>query len=151
MTPARTFIVPPVSIGEIWPGRGGIYAGLVRGDDGQPDQHLIVADVWSTDKHTWKAAKAWAAGMEVDGHADFSLPADEREAWVLLAAMRDVLTERLPSLLLWLLKTKGSSFAWDCDLGLGLVTFTSRSSELAAVAVRRFDAWSFNPSEATPQ
>jgi len=29
-------------IGEFWPGQGGIYAGMMRGENGQPDYHLIV-------------------------------------------------------------------------------------------------------------
>lgn len=30
-------------IGELWPGQGGIYAGVMRGQNGQPDYHLILA------------------------------------------------------------------------------------------------------------
>lgn len=30
-------------IGEYWPSQGGVYAGLMRGENGQPDYHLIVA------------------------------------------------------------------------------------------------------------
>lgn len=30
-------------IGEYWPSQGGVYAGLMRGESGQPDYHLIVA------------------------------------------------------------------------------------------------------------
>ena len=30
------------SIGEYWSGQGGIYAGLMRGENGAPDYHLIV-------------------------------------------------------------------------------------------------------------
>ena len=33
--------IPP--IGSEWPEQGGIYAGLMRGSDGHPDYHLIVA------------------------------------------------------------------------------------------------------------
>lgn len=32
----------PPAIGKFWHGQGGIYAGLMRGEDGQPDYHLIV-------------------------------------------------------------------------------------------------------------
>lgn len=32
----------PPSIGQPWPGQGGIYAGLMRGENGTPDYHLIV-------------------------------------------------------------------------------------------------------------
>lgn len=33
---------PPV-IGQPWPDQGGVYAGLMRGTDGNPDYHLVVA------------------------------------------------------------------------------------------------------------
>lgn len=29
-------------LGEVWPGQGGIYAGIVRGQNGQPDHYLII-------------------------------------------------------------------------------------------------------------
>ena len=35
--------VPP--IGANWPGQGGFYAGVVRGTDGKPDHHLILANL----------------------------------------------------------------------------------------------------------
>ncbi len=36
--------VPP-AIGETWASQGGVYAGLMRGEKGQPDHHLIVPKV----------------------------------------------------------------------------------------------------------
>lgn len=65
-------LIPP-RIGEFWKGQGGIYAGLMRGDNGQPDYHLIVA----TDEGS-EATKAWgaaglsepSAGSEWDGQAN---------------------------------------------------------------------------------
>lgn len=94
------------NIGEYWPGQGGVYAGMMRGQDGQPDYHLIVptdpvANVqeiaWGGYDHDEPDAKSdfdglantrslceserdhpaakWAAGLVIDGHADFYLPA----------------------------------------------------------------------------
>lgn len=40
-TPSRA---TPPKIGERWTEQGGIYAGVMRGFDGHPDYHLIVAD-----------------------------------------------------------------------------------------------------------
>ena len=34
-------IVTP-RIGEVWPNQGGVYAGIMRGEAGRPDYHLIV-------------------------------------------------------------------------------------------------------------
>lgn len=31
------------ALGEVWPGQGGVFAGTVRGRDGKPSHHLIVA------------------------------------------------------------------------------------------------------------
>lgn len=36
-----TSLAPP-AIGQYWHGQGGVYAGLMRGEDGQPDYHLVV-------------------------------------------------------------------------------------------------------------
>ena len=51
-----TRITPP-RLGETWPGQGGVYAGLVRGDKGAPDFHLIVPT--APQAHT--AAVAWGS------------------------------------------------------------------------------------------
>lgn len=66
-------------IGELLDYEGGIYAGVVRGDPGQPDYRLIVC---ATDgpKGPWKEAGTWAAGLEADGHKDFTLPKRKEQA-----------------------------------------------------------------------
>jgi hypothetical protein len=66
-------------IGSVWPGQGGIYAGIVRGDDGEPDYHLIVG---GEDKASinWNNAVAWAKTVECDGHQDFGLPKRNEQA-----------------------------------------------------------------------
>jgi hypothetical protein len=62
--------VPP--LGSIWTGQGGIFTGLVRGRDGQPDYLVITGS--EIDQTTWEKAKSAAAALEIDGHKDFSLP-----------------------------------------------------------------------------
>lgn len=37
-----SFVFTPPQIGQYWHGEGGIYAGLVRGENNTPDYHLIV-------------------------------------------------------------------------------------------------------------
>lgn len=69
-TALRSINVPP--LGEVWPGQGGIFTGLVRGRDGQPDYLVITGP--AIDATTWEKAKAAAAALEVDGHKDFTLP-----------------------------------------------------------------------------
>jgi len=62
------------AIGQPWPGQGGIYAGVARGRDGQADYHLILAAAAPDQTMNWAGCVAWAAKVEADGHADFSLP-----------------------------------------------------------------------------
>lgn len=61
------------NIGQLWPGQGGINAGLRRGLEGGADYFLIVhADSLKASK--WDDAVAWAKCLEADGHKDFALP-----------------------------------------------------------------------------
>ena len=70
--PAPFIAVP--RIGAEWPGQGGIYAGIMRGEDGQPDYHLIVP----TDPTAYNEAVVWGspgqdmtdACSEYDGFAN---------------------------------------------------------------------------------
>jgi hypothetical protein len=41
IAPAAAPLAPP-RIATEWPGQGGVYAGIMRGEDGLPDYHLIV-------------------------------------------------------------------------------------------------------------
>ncbi|MDT4813073.1 hypothetical protein FQZ97_460440 [compost metagenome] len=104
----------PPAIGQYWRGQGGIYAGLMRGENGRPDYHLIVPTApEASTKISWGAAgegedgatsdfdglantrglvesehehpaAQWAAGLEIEGHRDFYLPArrELRLCWV---------------------------------------------------------------------
>ncbi|HBP1913935.1 TPA: DUF1566 domain-containing protein [Pseudomonas aeruginosa] len=90
------------AIGAEWHGQGGIYAGLMRGRDGQPDYHLIVASAESDGELQWggygsksSATSKWdglantkvlveagghpaaefVASVTISGHNDFYLPA----------------------------------------------------------------------------
>lgn len=72
MTPATT----PPAIGQPWPGQGGIYAGIMRGENGAPDYHLIVSprELGDFDEVTWggygedesKAASDWDGSANTD-------------------------------------------------------------------------------------
>ena len=42
LSSSSTPLTPP-AIGQVWPGQGGIYAGIMRGAPGQPDYHLILS------------------------------------------------------------------------------------------------------------
>jgi hypothetical protein len=57
-------LVPP-AIGQYWPGQGGVYAGLMRGEEGQPDYHLVVP----TAEAAFTKDIAWGAGGESEDGA----------------------------------------------------------------------------------
>ena len=53
----------PPNIGQHWPGQGGIYAGIARGFNGQPDGHIVLLDDKPEEELNWKDAMAWAANL----------------------------------------------------------------------------------------
>lgn len=72
----------PPRIGAAWPSQGGIYVGILRGENGAPDYHLVHAAVeHELTGANWEDACAGAA-LPIDGHADWSLP-NRREARLL--------------------------------------------------------------------
>ena len=62
------------NIGEYWDGVGGIYAGVARGRDGDPDYHLILCKEDPKKDCTWQAALNLAKTITADGHSDFCVP-----------------------------------------------------------------------------
>ncbi|WP_454674868.1 hypothetical protein [Achromobacter pestifer] len=62
------------SVGQVWPGQGGVYAGIMRGQDGKPDHHLIVptAPAAHTDSIAWgpRGRDVEGAKCEWDGRSN---------------------------------------------------------------------------------
>lgn len=60
-------------IGEYWHGQGGIYAGVMRGQEGKPDRHLIVpvADGMNI-KSKWSCSGAEIKGADNDLYGMFN-------------------------------------------------------------------------------
>lgn len=75
-------------IGEYWTGMGGIYAGIARGRDGNPDCHLILAAEAPKKDLAWQAALDLAKTIAADGHSDFSVPT-RWESALLYANLQD--------------------------------------------------------------
>lgn len=75
-------------IGSFWPEQGGIYAGIVAGEDGQPDYHLIHASSEHEifDANSYKAIEA--AQIPINGFSDWHLPT-RRDARLLAINCRD--------------------------------------------------------------
>ena len=84
---AATPLIPP-RIGAAWPGQGGEYAGVVRGEEGQPDYYLIIGPAYEG-MLTWKAATEWAAGLKQNLFTDFTLP-NRRDGGVAYANAREL-------------------------------------------------------------
>lgn len=63
--PIESNALTPPRIGDFWKDQGGIYAGLMRGENGQPDYHLIVA----TDEGSEATEIAWGAAGQAEAGA----------------------------------------------------------------------------------
>lgn len=132
-TKAQESITAP-AIGQHWPGQGGIYAGLVRGRDDQPDYHLIVGPTLPVSN--WKAAISAATEIEVEGHKDFTLPFRAEQA---------VLFGNVPELFeknwYWSCKEHAAvpDYAWVQDFNYGIQSLSHKSIQGRARAVRRFE------------
>jgi hypothetical protein len=121
------------AIGQPWPGQGGIYAGVVRGREGGPDYHLILAEE-GRDDIKWQPAMEWAAGLRIDGHNDFTLP------W---RAEQAILYGNVPELFekgyYWSREqhAEDADYAWFQSFYTGDQSYGHESHELRARAVRR--------------
>ena len=115
----------PAAIGEAF--AGGIYAGIMRGIDGAPDEHLVLLPGAANDV-TWEAASEWAKAEGGD------LPT-RREQRLLLINLKDQFEEDW----YWSSEQAGPSHAWGQYFGHGTQYYNYRSYEGRARAVRRLE------------
>lgn len=150
-------------IAEYWEGQGGIYVGLMRGENGNPDYHLIVPTAeaafiedikWgavgtevtgaanqydgkaNTDalvKHGGCPAAEWAAGLHIEGHSDFYLPS-RRELALCFANVPDLFKRQWH----WSSTQFSALNAWLQHFGGGGQGNYRKGYEFSARAVRRF-------------
>ena len=113
----------PGAIGSAF--AGGMYAGIIRGADGRPDEHLVLLD-GDTDGVTWEAACAWAAAKG----ATLPTRAEQR---LLMANLPDQFQKRY----YWSSEQAGPSTAWFQHFSYGNQDDYNRSYEGRARAVRR--------------
>ena len=135
----RKFIGTAPAIGEIWEGQGGIYAGLSRGVDGEPDAHLILCTL-APKRMAWADAQQWAEGLIAGDHGelnDFHVPT-RFESALLYANLRDLMeTEG------WYWTSTQNSdavYAWCQYFYYGYQLTGYKSYEGRVRAVRRFIA-----------
>ena len=124
------------AIGQPWPGQGGVYAGITRGEDGQPDAHLILCPTVPGKKLTWKKALNWAKAIEHDGHADYHVPT-RTESALLYANLRDDLDT---SAWFWTSTQSSADYFFYQDFDDGIQVYGGKKYEARVRAVRRFTA-----------
>ena len=113
----------PAAIGEAF--AGGIYAGIMRGIDGAPDEHLVLLPGTAEDV-AWEAAGEWA---KAEGG---ELPT-RREQRLLFINLKDQFEEDW----YWSGEQAGPSGAWGQGFFTGYQGDNDRSYEARARAVRR--------------
>jgi len=130
-TPPPATAIP--KIGEVWPGQGGIYAGMARGRDGEPDYHLVLCtEVFDSD-FTWQAALDHAKTITADGHSDFTVPT-RFESALLYANLQDQFDT---DYWYWTSTQYSASSAWDQDFNGGGQFDLSKVYERRCRFVRR--------------
>ena len=123
-----TSALPP--IGQPWPGIAGIYAGTVRGFDGEPDGHLVLLDAVPEEDLSWADAVKWAEDL-----GDGARLPTRFESALLYANLRDKLdTERWH----WTGTQYSSDNAWYQHFYYGYQDCSHKDVEARARAVRRF-------------
>ncbi len=127
-------------IGQIWPGQGGVNVGLVRGRNA-PSYYLIVHGDEIKDANHEKATD-WAAGLEADGHRDFTLPFRYEQS-ILSGQVGDMFKPNA----YWSCegrRAESSGFAWYQGFGDGYQSYSRHDDLLFARAVRRLIIPSFS-------
>lgn len=130
--PAKSASALP-AIGQPWEGQGGIFAGIVRGEEGQPDYCLIVHQEQKA-PGPWQAAMDWAAGLTADGHSGFVLP-NRREQAILYGNVSELFEKAW----YWSGVTHAShpSYAWMQGFDDGYQGLNHKYGYFRARAVRR--------------
>ena len=116
-------LAPPGAIGSTY--AGGIYAGVTRGIDGAPDQHLVLL-VDQAEDINWDDAMAWAAS------AGGSLPTRREQR-----LLHTNIPEQFEPSWYWSCEQAGPSNAWVQGFGSGYQSDNDRSYEGRACRVRR--------------
>ena len=152
------------AIGEAWPSQGGVYVGMVRGENGNPDCHLVVATdaAGATEKVKWGGYEQDEPGAanEYDGLAntlaliesEHNHPAAQWAAGLDIAGHNDWYLPARRELALcyanvpelfekarwhWSSTQYGPSLAWVQDFDVGSQLGDHKDGECRARAVRR--------------
>ena len=160
----------PPPPGQVWPGQGGVYVGVMRAAPGKEPYHLIVAAgiagvafnvAWGSERiikgadcewdglaNTMVLAKSrnkypaarFCATLEIEGHHDWYLPS-RRELALCYANAPDQFEPRWH----WSSTQGSANHAWGQYFDYGSQLNGRKSYEGRARAVRRFPIQSFSP------
>lgn len=133
LTKSKT--VAPPTVGEIWIGQGGRFAGIALSDDGTEDHYLIAYDGLYDGEGNHKAVTKWASKLSADGYNDFTLPT-KNESPILYANLKKLFNGGG-----WYWTSTrcayDSSYAWCQSFGYGYQYTYHMDYELRGCAVRR--------------
>ena len=125
-----SIVLPP--LGARIEGQGGTAEAVMKGEPGQPDYLLILAEP-QHDDDTWQNNLDWAKGLEIDGHKDFDLPT-RRELNALRANAKDKFNDDW----YWSNEPYGSDDAWYQGFYDGTQNwYYQRGNDIRGCAVRR--------------
>ena len=113
--------------------RGGSYAGISRGESGEPDGHIIWLDDIPSGKLNWPDAVKWAKSL-----GDGARLPTRFESPLLYANLRDQVS---PEDWYWTGTQYSAISAWSQLFHGGGQYYGRKSSEGRARAVRRFTTW----------
>ena len=123
--PEFTFTIPPIGNRYL----GGIYAGVARGFDGEPDGHIILLDDTPSKDLNWADAVKWAESL-----GDGARLPTRFESALLYANVRDQLvTDEWH----WTSTQDSAGFAWMQYFGYGNQDISYKFDTGRARAVRR--------------
>jgi len=140
-----TLTIQPPAIGQPWPGQGGIYAGISRGENGEPDAHLIVATA-TLGRLKWADACTQAKAHSADGHTDFRAPTRAESA--LCYANLKAEFNQLNDSWYWTGSQYSAGIAWVQSFDYGDQSWDFKFLTARVRPVRRFILQSFDPSKA---
>lgn len=131
--PAASTNVAGPRIGSLW--AGGIYAGIIAGQNGQPDYHLIHAPAEAEMEAVNWADAVKQATLPINGFVDWSLP-NRREARLLAINTPEGFDK---DGWYWTSEQNAGnpSYAWLQYFNDGYQDFGHKSNEYRARAVRR--------------
>lgn len=118
-------------IGDAWPGIDGVYAGVSRGRDGEPDAPLILLNARPDRDMTWQEAVEWAKSLG-DGAR---LPTRFESALLYANVQDQVDKDRVH----WTGEPYSGADAWAQNFDDGYPYWDRHSGTLQARAVRRLN------------